>query len=152
MLSTLDWVRVQAWAKGSKIVLAGNSVGGLTSAATAATSPAGLVAFINFAGGIAGNPGKAPGKSCAPETVGEAFAVYGRTARVPSLWLYAQNDQFWGPDVPKQWHAAYIASGGEAEFVAVPPVPNADGHELIFVGRELWATAVESFLKRIALE
>ena len=152
ILAAVNWAREQPWANGSKILLAGNSVGGLTSAALAATSPLGVVAYINFAGGIAGNPDQAPGKSCAPERVREAFAAYGKTARIPSLWLYAQNDKYWGPDTPRQWHAAYVASGSAAEFIATPPVPNSDGHELIFVGRELWAPAVESFLKRIGLE
>ena len=124
----------------------------MTSAALAATNPPGLVAYINFAGGIAGNPDQAPGKSCAPDRVREAFAVYGKTARMPSLWLYAQNDKFWGPDAPKQWHAAYVASGGASEFIATPPVPNSDGHELIFVGRDLWVPAVDSFLKRVGLD
>ena len=64
------------------------------------------------------------------------------TARLPSLWLYAPNDKFWGPEVPRQWHAAHVASGGTAEFVQTAPVPNADGHDLIFVGRELWKPVI----------
>ena len=151
-MATVDWTREQPWAIHSKILVAGNSVGGLTSAALAATNPPGVVAYINFAGGIAGNPEQAPGRSCAPEKVREAFALYGKTARIPSLWLYAPNDKFWGADAPRQWHAAYVASGGAAEFVATAPVPNLDGHELIFVGRDLWAPIVELFLKRIGLE
>lgn len=146
-MATLNWVREQPWALNSKIVLAGNSVGGLTVAATAASNPAGVVAFFNFAGGIGGNPDQSTGKSCTPERVGEAFAAYGRTARVPGLWLYAQNDQYWGLDTPRLWHAAFMAGGGVSDFFAAPPVPSADGHELIFVGRDLWAPAVESFLK-----
>ncbi len=152
ILAAVDWAREQPWAINSKILVAGNSVGGLTSAALAAANPPGVVAYINFAGGIAGNPDQAPGRSCAPEKVREAFALYGKTARIPSLWLYAQNDKFWGADAPRQWHAAYVASGGAAEFVATPPVPNTDGHELIFVGRDLWAPVVEPFLKRVGLE
>lgn len=152
ILAAINWSREQPWAMGSKILVAGNSVGGMVGAALAATNLPGVVAYINFAGGIAGNPDQAPGKSCAPERVREAFATYGKTARMPSLWLYAQNDKFWGAEAPRQWHAAYVAGGGVAEFVGTPPVPNADGHELIFVGRDLWASAVESFLKRVGLE
>lgn len=152
IMAAVDWVREQPWAISSRILVAGNSVGGLTSAALASANPPGVVAYINFAGGIAGNPDLSPGKSCAPEKVREAFALYGKTARVPSLWLYAQNDKYWGPDTPGQWHAAYVASAGVAEFVAMPPVPNSDGHDLIFVGRDLWAPVVESFLKRGGFE
>jgi dienelactone hydrolase len=88
-MAAVSWAREQSWAIDSKILVAGNSVGGLTSAALAATNPAGVVAYINFAGGIAGNPDQAPGKSCAPEKVREAYALYGKTTRIPSLWLYA---------------------------------------------------------------
>ena len=82
----------------------------------------------------------------------DTFAAYGKTARIPGLWLYAPNDRFWGADAPGQWHAAYVAGAGTAEFVATGPVPNTDGHELIFVGRDLWAPAVEAFLKRVGIE
>ena len=152
ILAAVAWSREQPWANGSKIVVAGNSVGGLVTAALAATNPPGVVAIINFAGGIAGNPDQASGRSCAPEKVRDAFSLYGKTARMPSLWLYAQNDKFWGPDAPRQWHAAYVASGSAAEFVQTSPVPNADGHDLIFVGRDLWKPVIEPFLKRVGLE
>ncbi len=150
--ATIGWVREQPWAIGTKILLAGNSVGGLTSVAVAATNPTGMVAYINFAGGIAGNPDQAPGKSCAPDKIRDAFAAYGKTTRSPSLWLYAPNDKFWGPDMPRQWHTAYAAGGSATEFFATPPVPGTDGHELIFVGRELWSASVEAFLTRIGFE
>lgn len=150
--ATLAWTREQPWAQGSKIVLAGNSVGGLSSTALAAANPAGVVAYINFAGGIGGNPGLSPGKSCSPATLREAFASYGKTSRIPGLWLYAPNDLFWGAEAPKEWHAAFVAGGGQAEMVATPALPNVDGHELIFVGRDLWDAAVSGFLKRVGLE
>lgn len=150
--TSLEWARAQPWAAGSKILLAGNSVGGLAAVALSATNPPGVVAYINFAGGIAGNPDQSPGKSCNPEKVREAFAAYGKTTSMPGLWLYAQNDKYWGPDAPKQWHAAYVAGGSAAELITTPPVPNADGHDLIFVARDLWAPAVEQFLKRIGFE
>ena len=149
--AAVTWAREQPWAVRSKIVLAGNSVGGLATAALAATDPEGVVAYINFAGGVAGNPDQSPGKSCAPELVRDAFSRYGKTTRVPGLWLYAENDRFWGADVPKQWHAAFAEGSPGAVFVATPPVPNADGHELIFVGRDLWSAAVDRFLKDMGL-
>jgi dienelactone hydrolase len=66
ILAAVAWSREQPWANSSKIVVAGNSVGGLVTAALAATNPPGVVAIINFAGGIAGNPDQASGRSCAP--------------------------------------------------------------------------------------
>src|SRR5690606_41301409 len=43
--AAVTWAREQPWAVRSKIVLAGNSVGGLATAALAATDPEGVVAY-----------------------------------------------------------------------------------------------------------
>lgn len=150
--ATVDWVREQPWADSSKLFLSGNSVGGMTAVSLGANNPAGVVGYINFAGGIAGNPSVSPGKSCAPEKVGEAYAGYGKTTRVSSLWLYAENDLFWGGDIPKAWHAAFAAGGSPTKLVSTPALPNADGHDLIFIGSSLWREPVDAFLKQLGFE
>lgn len=149
--ATIDWVRGEAWANGSKIVLSGNSVGGLTTVSLGATEQKGVVAFINFAGGIAGNPALSPGKSCAPELVREAYKKYGMSARMPNLWIYAENDLFWGTETPKEWHAAFAAGGSKTRLVTTPPLPGQDGHELIFIGQSLWSPYVDDFLTQNGL-
>jgi dienelactone hydrolase len=95
VFATLDWVRAQPWANQEKILLVGVSVGGLTSAAIAAKGPPGVVGYINFSGGAGGSPRESPGKSCKPENLTKVFEEFGKTTRVPSLWLYAENDLPW---------------------------------------------------------
>jgi dienelactone hydrolase len=150
VLATVDWVRAQPWADKEKILLVGVSVGGLTSAAIAAKGPPGLVGYINFSGGAGGSPRESPGKSCKPENLTKVFAEFGKTTRVPSLWLYAENDLYWGPDAPKEWHKAFSAGGSKTKFVMTPPVPGTDdGHRLLAAGGKLWSPHVNSFVKEL---
>jgi pimeloyl-ACP methyl ester carboxylesterase len=102
VFATLDWVRAQPWANKEKILLVGVSVGGLSSAGVAAKGPPGVVGYINFVGGGGGSPQESPGRSCKPENLTKVFAEFGKTTRMPSLWLYAENDLYWGADAPKE--------------------------------------------------
>jgi dienelactone hydrolase len=58
ILATIDWVRQQAWAKAGALVVTGNSVGGMTAVLVGSRAPEGVLAVINFAGGVGGNSRK----------------------------------------------------------------------------------------------
>jgi dienelactone hydrolase len=147
VLATLTWVRQQPWVDGKRIVLSGTSMGGLASIATAAANPAGVVAYINFSGGTGGNGKRAPEHGCGSEQMETLMSAYGRTAQVASLWLYAQNDQFWGAEWPRAWHRAYATGGSRSRFVMTEAVPNGDGHQLLARGGRLWTAHVDRFLE-----
>ncbi len=144
----LDWVRTRDWARKDRILLVGQSVGGATSVALGAKNPPGVVGFINFAGGHAGAPDRRPGRSCAPEQIEAFFRTLGKEARLPSLWLYSENDLYWGSEMPKRWHAAFVAGGAKARFVMTPPVED-DGHRLLARGGKLWSVHVDAFVKEL---
>ena len=99
---------MQSWARNDRILLVGRSVGGMTSVALGGQNPPGGRAS-SFLGWRCRDSEKSPGRSCAVDDVGAVFRTAGQTARVPSLWLYAPNDLFWGPDVPRAWHKAFAA-------------------------------------------
>ena len=149
VMATLDWVRAQRWADANRIVLAGASMGGLASIASAARNPTGVVAYINFSGGTGGNGSRAAEHSCGFEAMETLMSKYGDTAHVPSLWLYARNDSFWGPDWPRAWYGAYARHEHSARFVMTDPVPNADGHQLLTRGSRLWSVQVDRFLDEL---
>jgi dienelactone hydrolase len=152
VLATLVWVRQQAWADASRVILTGVSMGGLASVATAATDPPGVAGYVNFSGGTGGNGRRAPGHSCGSEEMEKLMSSYGRTTHVPSLWLYAENDTFWGSDWPRAWHRAFASGGSHSDFVMTAPVPNADGHQLLARGVRLWTAHVDRFLGEIGFE
>ena len=147
--ATLQWLRSQAWADTHHVLLVGQSVGGLATVAAGAQSLPGVVGYINFAGGSGGDPERAPGVSCDPDQLKDMYAGYGRATHVPSLWVYALNDQYWGATVPTGWHAAFAAGGSATTFFHAPAVADGDGHGLSRHDRALWAPAVDEFIDRI---
>jgi dienelactone hydrolase len=147
--ATIEWVRQQPWADASRIVLVGSSMGGLTSAASAAANPNGVVAYINFSGGTGGDGGRAPRRSCGSEEMADLMYRYGKTTRMPSLWLYAENDLYWGAEWPRAWHRAFSAGGSRTEFIMTEALPNADGHQLLARGSRLWTAHVDRFLEEL---
>jgi dienelactone hydrolase len=146
VLVTLAWVRDQPWADPNRIVLAGASMGGLASIATAATNPPGVVAYINFSGGTGGSGTRAPEHSCGSDEMESLMRSLGQTNRVPGLWLYAKNDHFWGSQWPVAWYRAFSEGADVTQFVMTDPVPNSDGHQLLARGGRLWTAPVDSFL------
>lgn len=143
--AALDAVRGEPWADTARIVLAGQSAGGFGSVAASATDLPGLVGVINFAGGR-GSMG--PNQVCGEERLIEAMALYGRTARVPELWVYSENDLFFPPALARRMHAAFVAAGGRAEFVQAPAT-GLDGHGYFARAIHDWSPRVEGFLRRI---
>ncbi|NDA46631.1 MAG: dipeptidyl aminopeptidase [Alphaproteobacteria bacterium] len=146
------WARQQKWVNGGKIILVGQSVGGITTVAAASRNLPGVIGAINFSGGTGGDPEKRPSHSCFPEAITDLYKNYGRTSTIASLWLYAPNDLFWGPTLPKSWHQAFAAAGGRAKFVLTGPVPNEDGHKLLAKGGRLWSSQVDPFIVQLGFK
>jgi hypothetical protein len=81
----------------------------------------------------------------------EIYAELGRTTKVPNLWVYAENDQYFGTDVPVAWHAAFAAGGSPTTFVHAPPVPDRDGHGLSRHQSALWAQYLNPFVRSLGI-
>jgi len=145
VLQVVDYAKRLPEIDASRIVAIGQSYGGATTIALASRNPAGLVAAINFAGGGGGDPETRPGEPCESFRLAEMFAAYGTTARVPTLWIYTENDRFFGPKHARSWHEAFRSRGGSGELVMMPPFGQ-DGHLLFARGLEVWKPVVERFL------
>lgn len=132
-------------ADSARVLGLGTSVGGASMLAWAAARPEGLVGIVNVSGGT-GSP--AAGQNCDENALVSAFASFGARSRVPTLWLYAENDTYFGPDLVRRLHAAYTREGGRAMLSMFGPV-GADGHQLwyLFDGRMLWLPAMDGFLR-----
>jgi len=125
------------------MIAVGISAGGFASLALAANAPPGLVAAINFAGG---RGSRADDDVCDEEALIQAFAAFGRTSRIPTLWIYAENDKFFGPDRARRMHAAFTGTGGRAQLIDAPAFGD-DGHTLFSRGIPLWTPMVDRFLR-----
>ncbi|MDP2400322.1 MAG: alpha/beta fold hydrolase [Burkholderiales bacterium] len=142
----IDTARREPRIDAQRIVLVGQSYGGATSIAVAARRLPGVVAAINFAGGGGGNPETRPGEPCSASISTATFGGYGHNTRVPTLWLYTENDRYFGPRHSQAWFAAFQANGGKGEFLLLPPFGD-DGHRLFTRGFEIWAPLIQRFLR-----
>jgi len=146
-LAVLASMRTRADVQKDRSLVLGQSYGGATAITVAALDPPGVAAAINFAGGGGGNPKTQPGRPCAPHLLQRMFAGYGKTARLPTLWIYAQNDLFLGATYPPQWFEAFRHAGGVGEFIQFPPAGD-DGHSLFTKFPATWQPVVADFLHR----
>lgn len=145
-LSVLRHAKTLAYIDSTRGILVGQSVGGAVTLALASLNVDGVVAAVNFAGGSGGNPETSPERPCRPDLLEKTFSEYGRTAKVPTLWLYSENDRYWGAQLPRKWFDAFVASGGRATFQQLPAF-KADGHPSFTANADAWKPAVEAFLK-----
>ncbi|MCA1323384.1 dienelactone hydrolase family protein [Herbaspirillum sp. alder98] len=146
-LAALTAVRALPNADQARSVIAGQSFGGTTAITVASLNFPGVSAAINFAGGGGGNPKTHPQRPCMPQMLEQMFGQYGKTARIPTLWIYTQNDQWMGPTYPREWFNAYRAAGGAGEFELYPP-HGEDGHMLFAKFPEVWQPRVKQFLEQ----
>jgi dienelactone hydrolase len=142
----LELVRQRPGVQPDRILVLGQSFGGATAIALAAKNLPGVLAAINFAGGGGANPELQPQQPCGTPQLRALFAGYGKTSRIPTLWIYTENDQWMGPTYPRQWFDAFIAEGGVGEFVLYPP-HGEDGHSLFTRAPEVWRPKVLEFLR-----
>jgi dienelactone hydrolase len=140
----IAWARQLPYVDASRIVAVGISAGGFGSVALSTTAVPGLVAVVNFAGG---RGSRGPNDVCSPEALVRAMSRYGAATRVPQLWIYAENDLFFGPELARRMHEAFVAAGGRAEFVRAPAFSQ-DGHRLFGAGGPgAWGGYVDPFLR-----
>ena len=146
----IDYMTDQKLVVPDRAVVVGQSAGGWAAIALSSRNLPSVRAIITFAAGRGGRVGGKPNNNCAPDKLVEAIADFGRTARTPMLWIYIENDTFFGPALSKQMHQAYTSAGGNAEYHLLPPF-GSDGHFLIDSAESipLWAPLVSRFLDRI---
>jgi dienelactone hydrolase len=131
-----------------QIVVVGQSAGGFGAIALGDTPPPGVVGIISFAGGRGGDDHE---HICSgAEQLARAAQTFGAANQVPQLWLFADNDHFFPPNVAKMLFDAYHSvSRPPVRFVALPPF-DGDGHKTLgHADPSVWADSVLSFLASI---
>ena len=144
----IEYMSVQPFIKRDEVVVVGQSGGGWGAIALASQNPTSVRAIIGFAAGRGGHFNGKPNNNCAPDNLVEAAAQFGRTARIPMLWIYARNDSYFGPELTKRLRTAFEAAGGNVEYHLLPEFGE-DGHFMIDSADavQLWAPLVSEFLK-----
>jgi dienelactone hydrolase len=144
----LRWLKDQAELDASKIIVAGQSAGGYLSMYIASENPVGVVGAIDFSGGRTDiQSGKTA--SYHNEIMINGFADFGKTARIPTLWIFAENDSRYTASTIKQSYQAFVKEGGKAELFLNPPI-DIDGH-FIYHRPNLWREKAREFLTKLGM-
>ncbi len=130
-------------------IVEGVSAGGWGTLAYNALPHPKVIAIVNVSGGRGGHQGEDADENCDPERLAEAAGVFGKTASTPMIWIYAQNDTFFGPDLARAMVQAFTKAGGKADFHAVDDFGE-DGHALWSAegGSAVWGPLVEAYLRK----
>ncbi len=147
ILGVVGRLRLLRIVRPDRILLVGQSAGGFGVVAATAGNPAGVFGAINVAGGRLGGP---ENERCAPDRLVAAAEAFGKTAKVPTLWLYSENDSYFNPDLSRAMVSAYGGAGGRAVYVLLPPFKD-DGHTMFADpdGLAYFARYVASFVEAL---
>ena len=148
VVGTVRYAQSLAFVRRDHVLLVGQSAGGIASIAAAAENPAGVIGVVNFSGGRGGRPYTHPGDPCVAANMTEAIGKLARTIKVPVLWHYSENDQFFAPRHVNAWFKAFEDAGASGKLVMQPSF-QWDGHGLFGAERGLpiWTKAFDVFLK-----
>lgn len=143
--AALAFVAAQPWADPARLLLGGMSRGGLLAVVYSSRRAIAARGVVSFAGGWTVE--RCDGRIRFNE---DTFAEAGRTARLPMLWLYAENDRNYGPAAVRAYHQGFVRAGGSATLEMLPPIGR-DGHILLPGEVRAWRTPVGDFLARLGL-
>ena len=145
----IDYMAAEKRIVPKDVIVIGQSAGGWASIALSSLNPPPVKAIITFEAGRGGRVDGKPNNNCAPDKLVEVTGEFGRTSRVPMLWIYTENDTFFGPALSNRMHQAFTAAGGSAEYHLLPPF-GSDGHFLIGSPDSIpiWSPLVSRFLDK----
>ncbi len=146
--SALKALVQQAWVDRERILVAGQSYGGLATMAFGTRHFPGVRGLLNFAGGL-----RIDGSSCDwKSSLVSAFAGFGARTLLPSLWFYGENDSYFDPALAARLQQAYQSAGGSAQLVTFGRFKK-DAHGMVgsHDGVTIWLPETERFLKRIGM-
>ena len=145
----IDYMSTQPFIKRSEVIIVGQSGGGWGAIALGSQNPKSSAGDHRVCSRPRGSLNGKPNNNCAPDQLVDAVAEFGRTARVPMLWIYTRNDSYFGPDLSKRMAEAFRAAGGNVEFHLLADF-GGDGHFLISSADavQLWAPIVSEFLAK----
>jgi dienelactone hydrolase len=139
--SAIAFGRTLPIVQAGKVLLVGQSRGGLLSVHYAALKPDEVLGVINFAGGWMS------GRTAVLNT--PIFQQAGKTTgtKVKELWIYGEKDSFYPEDHIRENFNAFRMAGGTVRFEFFRNVPG-NGHRVLQFPH-IWRGAAEEFLRTL---
>jgi dienelactone hydrolase len=141
--AVMDHIRTRPDVVQNRILLAGQSRGGILSIAYAGERPEVFVGVVNFVGGWMSD-------RCVHATEINT-RTFKRGARFPrsTLWLYGESDPFYALSHSKRNFEAFLASGGKGRFESYWVPGQNTGHTVLAYPR-LWSEEVTRYLDSVS--
>lgn len=141
--AVMEHIRSRSDVRQDRILLAGQSRGGILSIAYAGERPHPFIGVINFVGGWMGD-------RC-QNAVQINTATFKRGSKFPrpTLWLYGDSDPFYSLSHSKGNFEAFLAAGGKGRFESYW-VPGQNTGHAVHAHPRLWDEAVSKYLELVA--
>jgi dienelactone hydrolase len=141
--AAMDAILAMPFVDRDRVVIGGQSRGGILSVAYAGRRPEQIKGVINFVGGWLG--------TACPTASTINQALFQRGARYPgdTIWLYGDEDQFYPLSHSQENFTAFQAAGGKGAFHPFSS-PESGGHRIV-AHPDLWSSFVAAYLKHQGL-
>ena len=139
--AVVDYMRAEPYVDPTRIIVAGESRGGMLSVVYAGRFPGTVAGVINFSGGWWSD-------HFGGDTNIRLFTEAGHATRVPMLWLYADSDSLFPPIHAEEYVEAFRSACGDAQFVEIQGIAG-EGHALIW-WPDKWTEPVANYLKNLS--
>lgn len=147
--AAIDYARTLPMIDAQKIIVIGQSQGGLTAVGLGERNLPGVLGVVNFAGGLRSD-----------RCVGwegvliNDYRTFGAASKAPALFLYGDNDSFWGDGtLSKQFFDAYHAGNPASTYVDEGVFADGDSHMYFHrkSGYKTWAPSLWQFFDSLGL-
>ena len=145
-----EYLRKQPWADMKKVVLAGQSRGGMLSSLYASERPGSAVGVINFVGGWFDDSNRS---YCLGGDINAALfnQAGGGKSKIPNLFLYGTGDSYYSASSIQKYAPAFKEAGGDVNFKLYELSSGADGHLLFYHYFSRWGNDHEAFLSTLRI-
>ncbi|KZL17133.1 S9 family peptidase [Pseudovibrio sp. Ad37] len=146
--SSVRYFQDQPFVVADHVVLLGFSAGGNSVLATSRKAPNGVRGVIAFApGAVAIDDYSARDL----EQAEQGFRMFGAGTTLPTLWVYAENEEYYSPMLARSFFEAYTSESDAKQELAILPLEGENGHDLFLrdEGPKIWGPVVAPFLERL---
>jgi dienelactone hydrolase len=140
--AAMDAILAMPFVNPDRVVIGGQSRGGILSVAYAGRRPEQVKGVINFVGGWLG------ARCHVASAVNQALFTRGGRYPGEMLWLYGDRDPFYSLAHSRDNFAAFTKAGGKGAFREFPPPDESNGHRIVGFP-DPRASIVEAYLRSV---
>jgi dienelactone hydrolase len=131
----------------SRVVVAGQSMGGWNALALGSLGVPNVKALVNFNGGL-----RFSDCNSGDSALLTGAAQFGAATKIPSVWFYGENDELFPVALWRGMYDRYIRSGGHAELADVGVVMK-NSHNFLSYPEVLpiWTSKVDALLASVGM-